>query len=196
MKFLSKRSDSTILAQNLTYQKNRPSTNLTLKQLLLEEQKNFCAYTEKYVEELDSVEVEHLNSAKKYNDDYYNYYAVVRVPNLYKKDEAYADASFFESLFFQNAEQFNARIRFIDRMYEEIDESDIEARELIDFLGFNHDSLSRQRNRHVTRLKNRFEEAGYTQEQQLNYFREYPQELSFITAIEHELGLDLSEFTS
>jgi len=196
MKFLTKRSDSPILQENLTYREKRDANNRRLRDMLLAEQKNFCAYTEKYVEELDSVEVEHFNSAKKYNDDYYNYYAVIRKPNLYKKDEAYANATFFDTLFFQDAAQFNARIRYVDGVYEEIDEKDTEARDLIDFLGFNHPSLTKQRNRYVTRLKNRFEEASYADEQKLNHFRQHPEDLSFITALEYILKLDLAKYLS
>ena len=194
MKFLAKRSDSGVLSENLTYKRGRDENNRRLRKMLLAEQKNFCAYTEKYVEALDTVEVEHFNSAKKYNDDYYNYYAVIRNSNQYKKDEAYRDASFFNTLFFQDSTQFNARIRYVDGVYEEIDENDAEARDLIDFLGFNHPSLHTQRNRYVTRLKNRFEEAGYTTEQKISHFKQHPEDLSFITAIEYELQMDLSDF--
>ena len=196
MKFLSKRSDSPILLQNLTYQENRPANNKDLKEKLLKEQHDFCAYTEKYIEELDSVEVEHFNSVLKYRDDYYNYYAVIRVPNLYKKDEAYKGAEFFQTLFFQNINQFNIRIRYIDGVYEEINEGDTEAHDLIDFLGFNHPTLDTHRTRHIRRLKNLFQAANSSLEEQLNHFRQNRQELSFITAIEHELELDLTEFTN
>ena len=54
---------------------------------LLLEQSNFCAYTEKYITGLDSVEVEHFNASIKYNDDYFNYYAVIRSANSGKRLE-------------------------------------------------------------------------------------------------------------
>lgn len=78
MKFLSKDPNSKILAENITYKKGATKNNSNLKELLLEEQKNFCAYTEKRIQETNSIEVEHFNPAKKYKDDYYNYYAVLR----------------------------------------------------------------------------------------------------------------------
>ena len=140
MKFLSKSEDSPILKRGLKYVKG---DNSELRKLLLEEQKNFCAYTEKYVEHLDSVEVEHFNSSIKKNDDYYNYYAVVRKANLYKKDEKYNGAAFFDSLFFQK--NFDSRIRFVpgDLVYEEINTGDTEAIDFIDFVGFRCGYLSR-----------------------------------------------------
>ena len=197
MKFLSKTERSQILNENLTYQEGKSEHNRKIKELLLTEQKNFCAYSEKYIQELDSSEVEHFNTSLKYSDDYYNYYAVIRKANLYKKDEEYKGASFFNSLFFQNSDEFNERIQYVKGgIYEEIKEDDQEAIDLIDFLGFNHPDLYTQRIRHIKRLKKSFEDASYSKEQCLEYFRNHHEELSFITAIENELGLDLSEFSA
>ena len=61
---------------------------------MISEQKNFCAYTEKYLKPLDSPEVEHFNSKIKYQDDYYNYYAVLRAANLYKQDDESSDSGY------------------------------------------------------------------------------------------------------
>ena len=143
MKFLSKREDSAILKLGLTYNKNASENNRKLNELLLAEQKNFCAYTEKYIGPLDSVEVEHLNSSKKYNDDYYNYYTVLRKANEYKikKDKKYVGATFFDSLFFQDDTNFRQRVTYADGIYYELNEEDTEAKELIDFLGFNEAPL-------------------------------------------------------
>lgn len=195
MKFLSKTSNSQILQKNLQYKENRATNNKFINELLILEQKNFCAYTEKYFEGLDSSEVEHFDASKKYADDYYNYYAVIRKANLYKKDEQYIGASFFQTLFFHNAENFRQRIQYIKGgTYEETDSNDQEAKDLIDFLDLNHPNLYDQRAKHIKRLKKSFHDASYDQEKCLEYFREYPETLSFITAIEVELGLDLSEF--
>ena len=131
MKFLGKKATSQILQEGLTYQKNRAENNNRLKDLLLKEQYNFCAYTEKYIQELDSSEVEHFNSIIKFADDYYNYYAVIRKANQYKKDEKYKDAVFFHSLFFQDNNAFNRRVKYIDGTYEEIDQNDNEVKNLI-----------------------------------------------------------------
>ena len=190
MKFLSKQQSSVILKKGLTYKKDRD--NSKLREELQNEQKQFCAYTEKYIQELDSSEVEHFNSTLKYNDDYFNYYAVIRNANLYKKDEAYKEASFFDSLFFQNEEEFNSRIKYVGGLYYETDENDEEAKDLIDFLGFNHSKLYKQRKRHVKRLSKTFEAAKYSTKDYIKYFREHKEELSFITAIEEEFKVDLS----
>ena len=187
MKFLSKNADSSILKKGIIYRKG---DNDELRRLLLEEQKNFCAYTEKYVENLDSVEVEHFNSTIKYNDDYFNYYAVVRKANLYKKDERYKGAVFFDSLFFQR--NFDTRIRFVpdDLVYEEIDADDKEAIDFIDFIGLNYNDVYEDRKKHINRLASIFSAI----EDKVAYFREYRSELKFVTAIEGFFDMDLSEF--
>jgi hypothetical protein len=198
MKFLSKNINSPILTKGLIYLNNNGSNNKKLCDSLLAEQKHFCAYTEKYIINIDSIEVEHFNSSKKYTDDYFNYYAVIRKANQYKisKDNQYKGNKFFTTLFFQDPIEFNARIQFIKNQYEVIDETDIEAKEFIDFLGLNNEYLYNERRKHVNRLKDIFHDAGYSEAQQLNYFRSHPSELNFVTAIESELGLNLTEFYS
>jgi len=154
----------------------------------VKEQHNFCAYTEKYLSQLDSVEIEHFNSAIKYSDDYYNYYAVIRKANLYKKDEQYKDASFFSSLFFQR--EFDKRIRYVpeDFVYEEIDQKDVEARDFIDFVGLKHPDLTAERKKHVARLQSIFDAIPDKEA----YFRTHPNEMSFLSAIEAHFEIDLS----
>lgn len=190
MKFLTKNPNSDILKKKLTYNKNREN-NKKLKLELLKEQKQFCAYTEKYIDGLDATEVEHFNSSLKYNDDYYNYYAVLRIANQYKKDSQYKDAKFFSSLFFQDEKQFKARIKFENNLYLAIDKNDKEANDLIDFLGFNNPILYKERHNYINRLKRIFDYS--TKDEWISFFKENKEELSFITAIENELKIDLSE---
>lgn len=161
------------------------------KKKLVKEQKQFCAYTEKYIQELDSSEVEHFNPVLKYDDDDYNYYAVIREANLMKKDEIYKNAPFLKSLFFQDQQQLNKRIVFSDNIYIETDEKDHEARDFIDYLCFNHPSLYEQRKRHVKRLKRNFTDAGNSKKQRIKYFNDHKEDLSFITAIEKKIDINL-----
>jgi hypothetical protein len=193
MKFLTKHLNSAILQRNLVYRKTNPLKNKQLKEELLKEQFNFCAYTEKYIQELDASEVEHFNSSIKNKDDYYNYYAVIRNANLYKQDEKYMGAIFFKTLFFQDDIQFQKRIKFQNGIYIETDETDNEAKDLIDFLGFNHPELFKQRLRHLKRLAKNFNDAKYSKSEYIEYFKEHKEDLSFITAIEYEFDIKLDE---
>jgi hypothetical protein len=158
MKFLTKNKDSEILAKAIVYKKNGDNTRL--RDMLLAEQCGFCAYTEKRVNRLDSVEVEHFNRTKKGADDYFNYYAVIRNANQRKigKEKKHAGAAFFNSLFFQDKKAFDARIRYVigDSVYEETSSDDREASDLIDYLGFNDSCLHEERARHIRMLKDLF----------------------------------------
>lgn len=196
MKFFCKKNNSEILTKGLVYKKNQSANNALIRNILIKEQFNFCAYSEKYIDELDSVEVEHFNSEIKYNDDYYNYYAVLRKPNLWKKDESYTNALFFESLFFQNAENLNNRIKYLkgEFLFEEIDVNDTEAKSFLDFLGINNHDLFVVRKNHLKRLEFIF--SNLEQGQKLDYFNNHKSELSFISVIEKELDIDLSVFYS
>ncbi len=193
MKFLTKRADSGILTTGIVYKLKGDNTNL--KNLLVEEQKNYCAYTEKYLQPLDQVDVEHFDSAKKGTiaDNYYNYYAVITTANKYKKDEKYIAASFLHNRFYQNEQELNVRIGFSNNIFFEKNENDVEARDFIDFLGLNHPKLSDERSKHVQRMKDHFSAGNYTIEKIKGYFEKYKSELSFITALNTEFGYDFTE---
>jgi len=194
MKFLKKRPDSPILAEDLRYRLGGDNTRL--RQLLLEEQHGFCAYTEKLDEDPLTYDVEHFDPAKKHTgDDYYNYYAVLHTANQRKrkKEGQYRGASFFASRFFQDEQQLAVRVRYVagEHIYEEA-EGDQEAADLIDYLGLNDEPLCRHRRNHARKLRNIFADAGFDEEQKLRFLRENRSELSYPTALEAELGLDLS----
>ncbi len=193
MKFLFKTVDSKILSNGIIYKKNNSANNAALKDLLIKEQKNFCAYTERFIDPTSSAEVEHFNPAKKYNDDYYNYYAVLRYANLHKLkfEKKYANASFFDNLFFQDKEAFTNRFRFENGEYKSVNENDEEAIGLIEYLGFNSFALTQHRSDHIKRLKNTLQ--NFPREEWDEYFATFPSELSFATAIESAFTIDLSE---
>ncbi len=196
MKFLSKHKNSIILTAGLTYKKNASSNNAELLNHLKEEQKNFCAYTETYFKHLDTVHVEHFDSSKKYNDNYFNYYAVLGSANQYKKDGKYISASFFSSLFFQDINEFNKRIAYNNGIYYEVNETDTEAKDFIDFIGLNHPKLEKDRANHIARLKDVFNQGNYDSKAIINYFTKHKTELSFITAIENHFKINLSTLYS
>ncbi len=196
MKFFAKKPDSKILQDGLVYKKNNATNNSKLKELLINEQYNSCAYTEKYFDPLDSIDVEHFDSSIKGKDDYYNYYAVLHKPNLiFKKDEKYKNSTFFESKFFQNELQLTKRIKYIkgEFIFEEVDINDTEARDFIDFLGINNPDLVFVRRNHCNRLKDIFDSIeGSTNQDKLIFFAKHKTEMNFVTALEVELEIDLS----
>ena len=191
MKFLTKHKHSEILAEALIYNSGADNSRLRFK--LLEEQKGFCAYTEKYITKIDSTEVEHFNPSIKDKDDYYNYYTTLRYANEQKisKYELYKNSDIFKDLFFQDEAIFKKRIYYDDFEYRLVDENDKAANDFIEFLGLNDDYLYTERMRHVDRLKSTLED--FTDEQRIVYFKKYRNDLSFPTAIESEFKINLSE---
>ncbi len=164
--------------------------NRTLRAALLDAQRGYCAYTEKRVDALDTCAVEHFDPRKKGDDDWFNWYATLQSANQRKRrhDRALANAPFFESRFFQKVEGA-ARIRYVRGrgLYKAVDPADVEARELIEYLGLNDPTLHDVRRRHVKRVRDTL--ARIAQSEWIEWFREHPEDLSFITAIEVELEL-------
>jgi hypothetical protein len=81
--------------------------------------------------------------------------------------------------------------------YEPTDPADGEARDLIDYLGLNSEELVKARRRHVESLQERFFDAGWrSPDQQLRWFEGHPEDLSFITALEGAMQLDLAQLLS
>jgi len=172
----------------------------------MQEQFNFCAYREQRLLSTASVSVEHFNATLKNTeaDNYYNWYAVVQFINNRKRDkkyktEAQAKSSFFGSMFFQNPIELADRIAYSKELnqFYEVDETDTEAAQLIDFLNLNHEQLMKHRANFVQRKQEQFEESGFqSNEEMLAWFRRHPEDVSFVTALESTLELDLSEFYS
>ena len=130
MNFL--RKEITQIAQNaeLHYPKDRDKS----VEILIRLQKGFCAYSERYLKPLDSVELEHFDPRKKNTatDGFTNWHAVIRWMNAHK-------ARSIEK--FQPLPDITSWVP--DRVWYEhgqfvCREEDQEARNLIDFLGVNH----------------------------------------------------------
>ena len=76
--------------------------------------------------------------------------------------------------------------------YEAIRPDDEEACQLIHFLGFNDHPVSEERRKHVAKLKDLFDQAEWSAERRLEWLGRHRSELSFPTALEAALGLDLT----
>jgi hypothetical protein len=197
MRFLAKSVESPILIAGMVYKKN--GDNSPLRIALIKEQNGFCAYTEKYLEPLDSVEVEHFDASKKYQDDYFNYYAVIRKANRFKKDERYRGATFFQTKFFHSPQVLRSRIGYQCSIRDEPglffaqSATDQEAKDLIDFLGCNESGLSRQRQDTMEFIRQNLALMNWPASKVVDYLSKHRNLLSFPTAIEAEFQIDLSD---
>ncbi|MFT5648240.1 MAG: hypothetical protein ACI976_002938 [Aureispira sp.] len=185
MRYLTKKDDSTILAEELSY--DTQSQRLRIKELLISEQFGFCAYSERYIKNTDAIDIEHFDGRIKAtsDDSYFNWYAVLHWMNAHKPKKL--DERFLP-LPAPYASNLQQRIRYQGGIFV-CNKDDIEAGNLIKYLGFNNPKLVADRKNHVTRitfLRTQMEE-GFE-----DYLATHKEELSFITALEIELELNLN----
>lgn len=71
--------DSKIVEKNLNYISGNSTNNKKIADLLFEEQKKFCAYTDEYISRTDAADIEHFNpTLKDTHDDNYNNWFLVK----------------------------------------------------------------------------------------------------------------------
>ena len=187
MNYWTKNPESPIINSGLSYE--AASQRLQLKSLLLEEQKGFCAYSERHIIETDAHEIEHFDPNLKHTpkDNYHNWYAVGRWFNMYKPKKL--DERFLPILL-PHDETTKQRIIYEVGIFKTVETDDIKAKNLIDFLGLNKIELCNDRNNHIEALKNLRQLCG-DDELFIQQFKLFRQNLSFITAIEHEFDISL-----
>jgi hypothetical protein len=188
MKYLAKDPQSLIIAAGWKYstQSHRPK----IRQQLLAEQCGFCAYTERHVDPLDACEIEHFDDRQKptLEDSYWNWYAVHRLSNQQKPR-----IEKFLPILMPYDPTLPQRIHYNEGAFRAINPADLEAVNLIKFLGWNDPTLAMSRQKHVARIRDtqqRFfpnDPAGFRA-----YIVQHPDNLNFKTVLEAELGMEFS----
>lgn len=177
MRYLGKRDDSVVVAETLTY----PKDALRVRALLREEQRGYCAYSECWIRDVDAHDVEHFDPRLKgtQEDGYRNWHAVLHKLNIEKPRKI---GSYLPLL--DPSSDLRSRVRYVNGHFEPIAENDIEARHLIEFLGWNKFELVQERRKHVQRVR-RLMELG----EPWSVILQDPLHRSFATALEAELGV-------
>lgn len=183
MNFLHKDSAEITQHKDLMYPKDRDKA----VRLLVGLQKRYCAYSERYLKPLDSVEIEHFDPRKKNTDldGFGNWHAVIRWMNAHKarKIDHYEPLPDLESW-------TPDRIRYKHGFFI-CDEGDLETVNLIEFLGVNRQEVFEERSNHIARL--RYIQQKWGDEILIEILNESPEDLSFPTAIKAELGIPAFE---
>lgn len=188
MKYLGKISDSKITREDLKY--SVPSQRGKIRQHLLEEQKGFCAYTERHIRENDSCHIEHFDDRKKGTDGdgYDNWYAVLpwsneRKPGIEKHLPVLVPGWV----------KISDRISFDESgVFVANDENDVEAKNLLKLIGINKPEVHRDRAKHVERMRSLRELCG-TDELFFRKLAEHRDNLSYASALECMLRINLTE---
>jgi hypothetical protein len=188
MRFLLKRAEDLEPHLGLSYE--NVSERNRARDALVKLQHGFCAYSERYLKPLDSVEVEHFDPRKKNTaeDGISNWHAVLRWMNAHKakKIEPFLPLPELAEL---KADRFAyERGEFVCA------DEDLEAKRLLEFLGVNRPEVFDERSKHVKRVS-RMRELCKTEDEFRTFLIEVsPDDLSYPTALEAELGIPALEW--
>lgn len=188
MKYLLKNENSSIIRENLSYEKK--SERPKIKQELIKEQENFCAYSERYLLNTDEIHIEHFDGRIKHttDDNYYNWYAVLSWMNSHKAKKIEPFLPIIQPY------EIDDKISYTNGVYFPTNSTDIESKNLIEYLGLNKYELFVDREKHISEMKTMLTDFCNNDIEKLKDFLKYNRKnLSFYTALEHELNIDLSD---
>lgn len=189
MKRVLKSSTSEIISKNLQYKSNRD--NSKIGEILLKEQKGFCAYTEHYIGYDDANDIEHFNPSLKDTpqDNYYNWYKVKHLPNQRKTN------NWIEQILMPFDESFEARVIYSEGEYF-AKPNDDEANNLIILLDLNNQKKVEDRKNYIKRRKESINDRKLLTKNEIeNYFQDKIdneiKSVSYLRAIQEEFGIDI-----
>lgn len=186
MKRIIKNPNSKIIEDKIIYKKGN---NKKLASILLQEQKNFCAYTEEYIGNNDAVDIEHFNPNLKYKveDSFQNWFMVKHKPNNLKR------TNWIESILHPTDEKFEERLIYSDGYFLHEPE-DIETKNLIDLLNLNDEIFVKNRKKFIERRKDRINEKNIDSK---TYFEEKIskeiESIKYLRAIQEEFKIPIWE---
>lgn len=192
MQYLIKNYSSEAVKLKYSKVSDRPK----IKEILLQsEQKGFCAYTERFVKNTDSVHIEHFFPKAEYPDkidDYYNWYVVMAWINENRPKKLTSQKEIFLPILLPHEESVSQKITYKNGEFIAVDEADTEAKNLIKFLSLNHFMLYKDRNAHVDNVR-ALRSFCSNEEEFLEFLKSDKDNLSFATALKYELGIDVSQ---
>lgn len=123
MRKAHKYPDSKIVTDKLRYVSGNSTNNKKIADILFEEQKKFCAYTDEYISRTDAKDIEHFNPTLKDNaqDDYHNWFLV---KHQWNKEKSYK-CNDFQPILHPTATDFEERIIYINGDYIAKSNSDV-----------------------------------------------------------------------
>jgi hypothetical protein len=184
MQQIVKNPQSKILKENYQYPKHK-------KQILAEllvEQGEFCAYCEDRISSAMAVDVEHFNPYLKgtAQDGYENWFAVSHQINMHKGTKnAKSRWDAHQPLANLTDATLNNRILYDSGFYYAEGSQDVEIKNLLNYLLINSLNLPNERDNYIKKLKALFDNVQELED----YLREFPSDIRFPRAIEHEFGI-------
>lgn len=189
MRYLKKDPASPLVESALSYEKQ--SDRPKIRQRLLLEQKGFCAYSERFIKYTDETHIEHFDPRLKETarDDYFNWYAVLPQLNSQKPKQIEP----YLPILHPKSPELVTRIAYQNDIgiFQAVNPNDIEAKNLVKFLKWDSYELHKDCQDHIQRIKELRVLCG---DDSLFYdqMKHYKDNLSFATALEAELGIDVN----
>jgi hypothetical protein len=181
MKRIVKTDNSQVVSDNIQYVPGNAINNRKLKEILLQEQLNFCAYTEFRTDD-EEYDVEHFNPTIKNKDDYYNWYAVLHSVNNHKSEK------WVQPVLEPTSEDLEERIWYSNGYYK-FNADDLHAYNLVEeLIDLNNERWVKRRSEYINRMKlisNKFN--------LFEYFQGHPSEVQFRRALETELNIVINQ---
>jgi HNH endonuclease len=193
MRRVQKSDESEILTQKLFYKPGNSERNRQIRDLLLAEQKGFCAYTDEYISRTDAADIDHFNpSLKNTNEDNYNNWFAVKHKWNNEKSSKWQE---FQPVLHPTASDFEERIVYNSGDYFPISIEDEEATNLIKLLKLDDPILADNRKKYIRRKRAELEvfKMDVTEFFQI-LANEDPRQVSYLRAIKEEFGLDLWDY--
>ena len=158
MRKVVKIKNSVILISGLKYIVGNSRNNAKISEILFQEQKGFCAYTEEYIGRADAKDIEHFNPNLKgtAQDDYSNWFLVKHQWNSEKSTKWFE----FQPVLNPCSEDFERRILYDNGDYRAARPSDAEAINLIKLLNLDDAILADERKRYIRRKTSEIEIYG------------------------------------
>jgi HNH endonuclease len=187
MRRVIKRATSEIIVKNLKYVSGNSVNNKIISEILQQEQKSFCAYTDEYISRTDAKDIEHFNPNLKDtgNDNYQNLFLVKHLWNKEKKNK------WVQPILHPTATDFETRIIYSQGDYI-ANQSDIEAQNLIALLKLDDPALAKKRKKYIARKRTEILTYGLPAH---NFFTDLINadicQVSYLRAIKEEFGIDL-----
>lgn len=182
--------NSKILTDNLNYISGNYVNNKQIADILFDEQKKFCAYTDEYISRTDAKDIEHFNPTLKdtLNDNYNNWFLVKHQWNK-EKSSKWKD---FQPILHPTSEDFEYRVVYLDGDYIVSSEDDILAKNLVNLLKLDDPALADKRKRYIKRKR---EEIKVFEQDEKAFFFALANadicQVSYLRAIKEEFGIDL-----
>lgn len=142
-----KHPDSKILTEELNYIPANSHNNKKIAEILVEEQKKFCAYTDEFISRTDSGDIEHFNPTFKGTpqDNYNNWFFVKHQWNKEKSNKWVQ----FQPILHPTSQDFEERVIYVKGDYVVSSDSDVAAKNLIDLLQLDNASLADKRKKYI-----------------------------------------------